>query len=282
MDTTQDMDYRAPGGVYLCQVNETVSCGACCGLYNVSEPSEANLTALLTRRTQRFALVPRQADAIEAFGRQMILETADDPPFPEFHHCPYVGLIGPNLTRVGCLLHPLAPANSGTDFRSLSFYGGMACRNYFCPSCHRGPALLKDLIRRSAVDWYNYGLIVTEVDLLCALFDQVQQKCNGAGGRLQPAEDASLFNAGKRLLGLKCNWPFQARPAADRVNYFFEDDLYPKPDIDYGRFSPGISKFDLIFKHLGSVFANADDLRRAEAMVEDLVDKLFLALFHPL
>ncbi|MCG6973724.1 MAG: hypothetical protein LJE66_11325 [Desulfobacterales bacterium] len=35
------------GGIYLCQVNDNVSCGACCGLYNVADPSEQNLTHIL-------------------------------------------------------------------------------------------------------------------------------------------------------------------------------------------------------------------------------------------
>lgn len=33
------MDKTAPGGVYLCRVNENLSCGACCGLYNVPDLS---------------------------------------------------------------------------------------------------------------------------------------------------------------------------------------------------------------------------------------------------
>jgi hypothetical protein len=37
------LDHQVPGGIYLCQVNEKVSCGVCCGLYNVAYPTKQNL-----------------------------------------------------------------------------------------------------------------------------------------------------------------------------------------------------------------------------------------------
>ena len=123
----------APGGVYLCQVNQQVSCGACCGLYNVAEVSRDALESMLTDRTRNFARVPREADAIVAFGRQVLKKLRGRAPFPDFHHCPFVGLVGQSFARVGCLLHPLAAGNDGVDYRGLSYYGGMACRVYFCP-----------------------------------------------------------------------------------------------------------------------------------------------------
>jgi hypothetical protein len=67
------------------------------------------------------------------FRRNGLPSISNNQPFPEFHHCPYVGLIGNELSRVGCLLHPMAEGNTGVDFRGLSYYGGMACRIYFCP-----------------------------------------------------------------------------------------------------------------------------------------------------
>jgi hypothetical protein len=47
------LDHQVPGGIYLCQVNENVSFGACCGLYNVADPSEQNLTNILDYRNHR-------------------------------------------------------------------------------------------------------------------------------------------------------------------------------------------------------------------------------------
>jgi hypothetical protein len=54
-----EMDNSVPGGVYLCQINERVSCGACCGLYNVADVSSEELTEILIRRTEAFERISR-------------------------------------------------------------------------------------------------------------------------------------------------------------------------------------------------------------------------------
>lgn len=144
-------EVEIPGGVYLCQVNDHISCGACCGLYNLADTSKSALQKMLSRRTAAFAHVGRSIGALTDFAEKQVIQL-EKGPFPEFHHCPYVGLIGPQQTRIGCLLHPLADGNNGIDFRGLSYYGGMACRIYFCPSCHRLAADEKLIIREAAVD----------------------------------------------------------------------------------------------------------------------------------
>lgn len=129
-----EMDNSVPGGVYLCQINERVSCGACCGLYNVADVSSEGLTEILIRRTEAFERISRDVNSVLDFKK-----ATDDGeplaiPFPDFHHCPYLGLVGERHSRVGCLLHSQANGNNGVDFRGLSYYGGMACSIYFCPS----------------------------------------------------------------------------------------------------------------------------------------------------
>lgn len=268
------MDDQVPGGIYLCQVNENVSCGACCGLYNLADPSRETLSRILAHRTLLFKAVSRDADAIEAFGRQMAAEVNGNQPFPEFHHCPYLGLVGAEQSRVGCLLHPLADENNGADFRGLSFYGGLACQAYFCPSCSRSSRLLKDLIRRAATDWYNYGLIITEVDLLCALYDRLRSDGTAGGPALNGGE--KCLEAGRNLLELKITWPFQKNPVTDRVNYFFKDNLYAKPAVHYGDAAVSGSRHDEIFKNLVSTFDTADQLQQAETMIDNLIEEITL------
>jgi hypothetical protein len=274
MNTWKDTDEQVPGGIYLCQVNETVACGACCGLYNVADPSREALNRMLIRRTVLFKTVRRDCDAIEAFGRQMAAEADGSRPFPEFHHCPYVGLIGPAHSRVGCLLHPLAEGNNGADFRGLSYYGGLACRAYFCPSCRRVPKLFKDLICRAAADWYDYGLIITEAALLCALCDQLRLSINSSAGESAHTDAGTCLAIGRKLLNLKITWPFQTNPALDRVNYFFKDNLYTRPAVQYGDAADCGSRYDEIFKNLVSTFHTADQLRLAEAMMDTLIDEI--------
>ena len=272
MNSWQNMDDQVPGGIYLCQVNENVSCGACCGLYNLADSSRETLNRILARRTMLFKTVPRDADAIEAFGRQMEAEVNGNQPFPEFHHCPYLGLVGAEQSRVGCLLHPLADGNNGADFRGLSFYGGLACQAYFCPSCSRSPRLLKDLIRRAATDWYHYGLIITEVDLLCALYDRLRSDGAAGGPALNGGE--KCLEAGRNLLELKITWPFQKNPVTDRVNYFFKDNLYAKPAVHYADAAVSGSRHEEIFKNLVTTFDTADQLQQAETMIDNLIDEI--------
>jgi hypothetical protein len=88
------MDKTAPGGVYLCQVNENVSCGACCGLYNIPDLSREKLRGALFERTEAFLKVPREIDAILELGKNVLSAENKNRPYPEFYHCPYVGFIG--------------------------------------------------------------------------------------------------------------------------------------------------------------------------------------------
>jgi len=265
------MDHCVLGGIYLCQVNDNVSCGACCGLYNVADPSEQYLTKMLSYRTRIFDELPRNWQDIEDFGRRMTAETAGDRPFPEFHHCPYIGLVGPYRSRVGCLLHPMSDGNNGADFRGLSYYGGMACRLYFCPTFHKVPSQLKALIRNAAKDWYRYGLIITESDLLCNIFDELASITEMDSQELRCSPDDTPLESIRHLMDLKLTWPFQPSPAKDRVNYFFEDGLYPKAAVKYGGPDMPFSRFDAIFQGLVSVFHTSEHLKQAEAIIDELI-----------
>lgn len=268
----------APGGVYLCQVNERVSCAACCGLYNVVDVSHAALQSMLSDRTHRFNRVPREADAIAAFGRQMLGSQHGSIPFPEFHHCPFVGLVGQKLARVGCLLHPLAAGNDGVDYRGLSYYGGMACRVYFCPTHHQLSHSIKTIVRETADNWYEYGLIVTEARMLEAFFIGLEHRL----GAPVTAEDILQWDARRRLLRkffqLKIEWPFRRHTDPGPCNYVFDDLLYEKVATTYPPFIARPSSFDVIFRELGSGFDSDKDLRRAEdivgGMINDLVSEI--------
>jgi len=281
MNLRKDMDDQAPGGIYLCQVSANVSCGACCGLYNVADPSREALSRLLMRRTQLFKTATRDADAIEVFGQQMAAEVNSDRPYPEFHHCPFIGLIGPKHSRVGCLLHPLADGNHGADFRGLSFHGGLACSVYFCPSCSRSPKLLKEMIRRAATDWYAYGLIITEADLLCSIYDQLRLGNDDISEGWVPTDNEAYLEIGRQLLNLKISWPFQPDPATDRANYFFEDNLYSKPAVNYSNDASCKSRYDEIFKNLVSAFHSADQMRSAEKIIDSFIYEMAAVLRGP-
>lgn len=267
------LDAATPGGVYLCQVNDRISCGACCGLYNVADASAPGLTKILTRRTTVFATVPRTVSAILDFAARVGTRENPHRPYPEFHHCPFIGLVGDGPSRVGCLLHPLADGNAGVDFRGLSHYGGMACRIYFCPTCKTLPARYKILLRETARDWHDYGLLITEHRFTAAFFAEVERR---VGRELDPdvvLADAALREAVAGLFPLKSDWPWRDVPSKPAA-YFFEDDLYPPGPVIYPPGDESPSRFDAMFRELESRFGTVADLRAAEARVENLVRRL--------
>ena len=82
----------------------------------------------------------------------------------------------------------------------------------------------------------------------------------------------------RKLLNLKITWPFRANPATDRVNYFFKDNLYAKPAVQYNDAAVCGSRYDEIFKNMVSTFHAADQLRLAETMIDTLIEELAAAL----
>ena len=261
------MDACVPGGVYLCQVNDKVSCGACCGLYNVADIARASLDDRLRRRSLAFARVPRTAEAIERFAMRQQRAERQRRPFDDFHHCPFVGLIGQGLTRIGCLLHPLGSGNRGVDYRGMSYYGGLACRSYFCPTVYQLAPRYKRMVRVLASDWFSYGLIVTEHRLLAALFEQVELGLGNEVSEKKIAQDARAAATLGDLLALKLSWPYRPAGPETLCHYFFKDNLYPRPAIEYARLGCRPSPLDTILTELGSAFDHAEQLRSAEQLV---------------
>jgi hypothetical protein len=273
-------DTKVPGGVYLCQVNDSISCGACCGLYNVADTRREAMQAMLLYRSEKFATTPRDVGSIDAFKKEIEERENQERPFPEFHHCPYIGLIGERYSRVGCLLHPMARGNNGIDFRGLSYYGGMACRDYFCPATKQLPARYKEIVRAAAEDWHPYGMVVTERRLVSQLFTEVERRL---GRELEVSDlkgSAALVAAIQELLRLKLIWPYRA-PSNDRAtlcHYIFEDGKYERPQIDYVAAGPETSKYDGILRELSTSLSDSDTLRNAEDLIEKhlqrVVDRL--------
>jgi hypothetical protein len=264
----------AAGGVYLCQVDSDISCAACCGLYNVADAGREALEALLLKRTERFPGVSRTPEGILDFKRSVEAEESALRPFPEFHHCPFIGLIGPDRTRVGCLLHPLCDGNDGVDYRGLSYYGGMACRIYFCPSCRKLPDVYKEIVRRAADHWHTYGLVITEWELLQGFFGEIEIALGRPLQARDILESKSCRESISRFFELRVEWPFRSSLYPAPANYFFEDRKYRKPSIDYERMNMPPSRFDKLLSALVSEFQSGGALREAENLLATAVSQV--------
>ncbi len=263
---------------YLCQVSTRVSCGACCGLYNISSLTPERLEDLLTARTEAFARIPRVAEAIEDFGRQQLGWTPEERPFPHFYHCPYVGLIGRQRARVGCLLHPDQAGNHGRDWRELSYYGAKACQNYFCPTTRELSARHQQIIREGFDHWYLYGLAVTEHRWWAAFFEALERLIDR---HVTPADFADNPEAQASLrvfAALKLDWPYRRIKAPGACNFFFDDERYPRLPVERADQAIPVSPYEVIFEELESHFKSVGELRRAETMVEGCIENLVVIL----
>ncbi|MCR9143150.1 MAG: hypothetical protein NXI24_12925 [bacterium] len=149
-----------------CQREAGVSCGACCGIFNLDlrnagpDPVRAR-SDLLIERTRAFATV-RFDQAADFVAYRQAREAAEEsiPRFnSEIYACPFFGLIDWDLStdsdldvsgdinangdrdgegegesgasgRTGCLAHP---ARTGLDHtQNFSFYGASICQAYDC------------------------------------------------------------------------------------------------------------------------------------------------------
>lgn len=260
---------QTPAEDYLCQVNGHVSCGACCGLYNVPVASRNALVQILKSRTEQFKTTPRTVDAIFQFKKQVEMREVQNRPMPDFHHCPFLGLTGPEHATIGCLLHPQAAGNNGMDFRSVSYYGGMTCHIYFCPSTRLLPLRYKQIVRSVLDDWYLYGLIVTETRLLIALIEELEDRMN----RPLYAEDFTTHRdcreALKYLFLLRVSWPFRSPDNHRLANYFFNDHLYARPAIQPSSSGKSISRYRQILQELETDPTSEQTLRQAEVYLDD-------------
>jgi len=263
-----DLDQETPGHVYLCQVSEEVSCGACCGLYNINDITYHKLEKVLKQRSILFESTARNVSGFFEYESKISSLESQKRPYLDFHHCPYVGLIGDSLKTVGCLLHPLASGNDEVDYRGISYYGGMACKNYFCLTCKKLRPRYKSIVRSILDGWYLYGIIVTEWEMLNCLFSNIEQIIHRDLTVVEIEESNTLKNSLVSFFHLK----LETKLAQDyQANYFFEDRNYPLPEINYPQFNRAESKYDAILRCFRFKMTEIQDLEKADSLIETAI-----------
>lgn len=261
-------------GVYLCQVNATTSCGACCGLFNLADNGRQSISALLSQRTARFATVPREIEALDDFA-QWSRRQAGPAPLAHFHHCPFLGLIGKKQSRVGCLLHPLAAGNRGVDLRGLSYYGSFTCRTYFCPASRKMAERHQRLLKLIFNHWYPYGLIVTEARLVRLLLTAVEARLEGPLDPVAVAANPQAAAAFVHLLSLKIDWPFRPGPlrTAARIHYLFNDGAHERPTfVSSLPRRHQVPLYTAVCQELVSAFSGPEEEHRAHRLLDAAID----------
>ncbi|MDI9571497.1 MAG: hypothetical protein QM278_12445 [Pseudomonadota bacterium] len=249
---------------HLCQPDGGKSCGACCGLYNYADSSRESLTRRLRRRVALMSGVERTTAGLEEFAR-IVRETEDmTKRYEVIHCCEYLGFLDAEERRVGCLLHP--QQNDGADYREASFYGRELCDGHFCPSYHYLSREEKHALIEVIDDWYLYGLVVTDIDLVKGYFRLI-----AAGIHETPnpkrLRGGPLHESVRSFFNLKLTWPFRDADANRLGKYYFDGAQYMIKYIDYEALGMEKSSFDQIFMSLSSNFSCREDVRAAEEII---------------
>jgi len=252
---------KVPGGVYLCQ-HEYLSCGACCGIYNFYYTCFKDFFDVILERTLRFDKVKRDMENILSFGAEETqrIENLGEKPVKDFHHCPYAGFMGSDYEKPGCLLHPLSEKNKGVDFRGLSYYGGLACASYFCPTYYRVSPERKAVVRSAVEDSYSYGLIITEHEMINTIFDLIEKKAGKKVFSGKISEEALIKL--EKILKLKISWPFEQKNSHP-ANYFFGDIEKKQDDTDLNS-----SEINVILKAAKAQIFSEKDLLDAKTFID--------------
>ncbi len=257
---------RGVNQMVLCQ-RDQASCGACCGLYNRTDPSRGAVAAELRRRTDALSGIPRTPEAFRAAARALEVQ-APPPLFPSVRVCPLLGFVGDGA-RIGCLAHPAV--TGGPDLRDCGVYDASICESFLCPSfswISEEEATIAEEV--TGGDFHLYGLVVTDVPFLRATLEAVAR---AAGARVERRHlaDARFRAALRRLLDLKT----QLAPGSEGLFGAFAagpggEDVPRR--IDYGAVGRDGSPYDTILTCAGADPRSGNDLDRLEAEVRRRLD----------
>lgn len=249
----------------LCHPDNTKSCAACCGLYNVPVATKDALTERLAVRTSLFRDCDRSPDAIQSFERAVIALEGGESLDPDIHVCRFVGFLDPLCRTVGCLLHPSAPGNAGQDLRGLCYYGSLACKTFFCDSWNMIPEKYLLIISDLIDDWHLWGLVSTDAEYVLSLFalteTALQETISPLLLRQGPGRDILIS-----MLRWKNEWPF-AKDSTQRLSRYYHR---PRKDL---RAASNSETTRLLARCLDSTFGSGTDLNGPSLMIRSIIEE---------
>jgi hypothetical protein len=256
--------------IILCQPDEGKSCGACCGLYNYVDSSRSSLSLRLRSRTKRFQKLVKNPGDLELYAKETLAAEDFRKRYEVIHCCEYLGFLDKGEKKVGCLLHP--EQNSGVDMRDVSFYGQELCAGHLCPSHYFIPRSQQQILMKIIDDWYLYGLVLTDIDLVVQYFRLIADR---VGAELKPEifDNEQLKNIALEYFGWKINWPFRSLETNRLGKYYFDGSQYMISHIDYEKFGREISPLNSILLSFSSSFKNAEELDAAGKIIWSNIEK---------
>ncbi len=260
----------------LCQPDEGKSCGACCGLYNYVDSSRSSLVQRLRSRTKRFHELVKKPGDVELYAKETLAAEDIKKRYEVIHCCEYLGFLDKDEKKVGCMLHPMQ--NLGIDLRGCSFYGQELCAGHLCPSHYFIPHSQNQILIKIIDDWYLYGLVLTDIDLVTQYFRLIADR---VGEELKPErfDNDHLKNIALEYFGWKITWPFRSQETNRLGKYYFDGSQYMISHIDYEKFGREISSLNSILLSLCSSFTSKEELAEAEKMIWSNIES-FVVLYR--
>ena len=288
LDSISDSEgIKIMGLISLCHPDQKKSCGACCGLYNWEDNSRKTLTELMRKRREVYQKVvvgdtklvnPESIapESIDIMALKRGLQEISPPKvlFDGIHNCPFVGFIDDNNKRVGCMIHPVN--NGGVELRDISFYGAELCNGHECPSFQSLTLREKEAVSMIIDDWYLYGLVITDIDLVKEFFTIA---ANRIGEEIDPewVLDPRVKVAALNFFRLKETWPFAKKENRFGKYSFSKAEYNIEREVAKGRFNIPPSPYEKIFLSLASDFKLKGEASRADEIIDRLISDFIQA-----
>lgn len=219
----------------------------------------------LRRATEAFRFAGGIEGNLDEYSHAMRPLVNDDKLSEEVFNCEFLGFLGGGEARVGCMIHPAE--NQGMDFRGRSFYGKGLCQGHLCMSHEKFSPEERLAVVTGVSDWYQYGLVATDIDLVKELFHQASSRLGEA-----PRTSTLLMPGARRVLAaffrLKEDWPFRDLESPRLGKYLFLAGGYVEPGIDYEALGLTRSRFHRILVSLETSLREAGELAEAERIIE--------------
>ncbi len=259
--------------VMLCQPDMLKSCSACCGLYNWKDHSRRAVTRIVEIQTGLFRSLDDYT-CFDSYRDKRNARIGNEKLFDTIYNCEFIGYIDPDRKKVGCMLHPSVTGDTG--LRDNCFYGAKVCTEHFCPGFSCLTTAEQTAVVAALDDWYLYGLVITDIDLVKEFFKHVQASI-GDAVRPERIKGIAVRSALHDFFSLKENWPYRA--SENRLGkYCFSRAEYAIARIEYEKlWGLPPSRFDRILVSLESELSDPAALADAEKIIEEKIDAFITA-----
>lgn len=145
----------------LCHPEQgNVSCGACCGLFNLKLSTSEYKSLLLERTTEFKRTVNFEVrHSFPIYRKERETKEAHIPKKDEMtYNCPFLGYVDDTKEKIGCMIHPIFTGDPKSQ--NFSFYGTSICQAYDCKTKESALAdLWESLFVEIAKDSVEYSFL---------------------------------------------------------------------------------------------------------------------------